>query len=95
MQSKKHSWKELGIKKVGLLPEDIYKHATITPELYADALIATAGWGKYNDVHLFLLTNADRYDLQAVKEKVGYADLSAGFHDDIEEALKTAAAWRN
>ena len=39
----------------------------------------------------FLLENADRYDLEAVKEKAGYASLDSGFRDDIEKALKTAA----
>ena len=39
----------------------------------------------------FLLKKADRYDLEAVKEKAGYADLNPEFRDDIEEALKTAA----
>ena len=35
-----------GVKsgRVDLLPEDICNHAAITPELYADALIVTAGW---------------------------------------------------
>ena len=44
-------------------------------------------------IHASILTKAraDRYDLQAVKEKAGYAGLSAEFRDDIEEALKTAA----
>ena len=39
----------------------------------------------------FLLKQADRYDLEAVKEKAGYADLNSEFRDAIEEALKTAA----
>ena len=39
----------------------------------------------------FLLKQADRYDLQAVKEKACYEGLNAGFRDAIEEALKTAA----
>ena len=82
-----------GVKsgRVDLLPKDICKHAAITPELYADALIVTAGWGKYNDMRQFLLKQADRYDLEAVKEKAGYADLNAEFRDAIEKALKTAA----
>ena len=66
-------------------------HAAITPELYADALIVTAGLGKYNGMRRFLLKKADRYDLEAVKEKAGYAGLNSEFRDDIEEALKTAA----
>ena len=68
-----------GVKsgRVDLLPEDICEHAAITPELYADALIVTAGLGKYNGMRQFLLKQADRYDLQAVKEKAGYADLDA------------------
>ena len=39
----------------------------------------------------FLLKQADRYDLEAVKEKAGYADLNPEFRNAIEEALKTAA----
>ena len=39
----------------------------------------------------FLLKKADRYDLEAVKEKAGYTDLNAEFRNAIEEALKTAA----
>ena len=73
-----------------LLSTDICNHAAITPELYADALIETAGWTKY-DMRQCLLKQADRYDLQAVKEKVGYAGLSAGFRSAIDKALKTAA----
>ena len=82
-----------GVKsgRVDLLPTDICNHAAITPELYADALIVTAEWGKYNDMRQFLLKQADRYDLEAVKEKAGYADLNAEFRDAIEKALKTAA----
>ena len=76
---------------VGRLPDDICKHAAITPELYADALIETAERRNHNDMRQFLLKNADRYDLEAVKEKAGYADLNAEFRDAIEEALKTAA----
>ena len=82
-----------GVKRgrVNLLPTDICEHAAITPELYADALIETAYWWIGNCMRLFLLQNADRYDLQAVKEKAGYADLESEFRDVIEEALKTAA----
>ena len=82
-----------GVKngRVDLLPTDICKHAAITPELYADALIGTAEWGKHDHMRQFLLKQADRYDLQAVKEKAGYAGLNAEFRDDIEKALKTAA----
>ena len=42
----------------------------------------------------FLLKQADRYDLEAVKEKPGYADLNPEFHVAIEEALETAAPER-
>ena len=82
-----------GVKsgRVDHLPTDICNHAAITPELYADALIVTAGLGKYNPMRKFLLKQADRYDLEAVKEKAGYADLKADFRGAIEEALKTAA----
>jgi len=76
------------------LPDDICEHAAITPELYADALIATVGWGwvyKYNGMRKFLLKQADRYDLQAVKEKACYVHLKAGFRDDIDEALGEVA----
>ena len=73
------------------MPKDICEHAAITPGLYADALIVTAAWGKYNYTRRLLLEKADRYDLQAVKEKTGYADLNAEFRDAIEKALKTAA----
>ena len=83
-----------GVKRarVTFLPTDICNHAAITPELYADALIVTAVklWG-YDDVRLVLLKNADRCDLQAVKEKAGYADLNPEFRDAIEEALKAPA----
>ena len=72
------------------LPEDICEHAAITPELYADALIETAEWGKYRSMRQFLLKQADRYDLEAVKEKEGYAGLNPGFRDAVKEALKTA-----
>ena len=80
-----------GVKRdrIDRLPEDIYEHAAITPELYADALIVTARW-MYSDTREFLLKQADRYDLEAVKEKEGYADLYPTFRDAIEEALKTA-----
>ena len=78
-------------KKVYFLPEDICEHAAITPELYADALIVTARCGKHSRMRRFLLGNADRYDLQAVKKKADYAGLNAEFRDAIEEALKTAA----
>ena len=86
-----------GVKmdRVDLLPTDICNHAAITPELYADALIVTAEWEKYDDMRLFLLKNADRYDLQAVKEKPGYADLNPEFRDAIEKALENSRAWRN
>ena len=73
------------------LPEDICEHAAITPELYADALTVAAVWVAYHPTRKFLLKRADRYDLQAVKEKVGYADLDLEFHNAIEEALKIAA----
>ena len=77
---------------VYLFPTDICNHAAITPELYADALILTVGWVKHSSsTRRFLLENADRYDLQAVKEKTGYADLEPESRDAIEEALKTAA----
>ena len=36
--------------RLGLLPTGICKHPAITPELYADALIVTAGLGKDNDM---------------------------------------------
>jgi len=82
-----------GVKRgiVYLFPNDICNHAAITPELYADGLIVAAGWGKYNDVRHLLLRQADRYDLQVVKENEGYADLNPEFRSAIEEALKTAA----
>ena len=82
-----------GVKRgVDLLPEDIYKHAAITPELYAEALLTeTARWGKYHRMRRFLLEKADCYDLEAVKEKTGYADLEPEFRDAIEKASKTAA----
>ena len=75
---------------VALLPVDICEHAAITPELYADALIVTAEKGNDVFTRQLLLKQADRYDLQAVKEKEGYEGLNAGFRDAIEEALKTA-----
>ena len=82
-----------GVKsaRVTFLPMDSCGHPAITPELYADALILTAEWRKDQPMRQFLLENADRYDLQAVKEKVGYADLNPEFRDAIEEVLKTAA----
>ena len=39
----------------------------------------------------FSLKQADRYDLEAVRKKAGYACLNSEFRDVIEEALKTAA----
>ena len=82
-----------GVKSgtVYLLPTDICEHAAITTELYADALILTAEWGKDHCVRQFLLEQADRYDLEAVKERPDYAGLNSGFRDEIEKALKTAA----
>ena len=81
-----------GVKhdRVDRLPEDICEHGAITPELYADALIVSDKWG-HNYSRRFLLENADRYDLETLKEKVGYADLESEFRDVIEEALKIAA----
>ena len=81
-----------GVKSggVALMPADICEHAAITPELYADALIVTAEKGNYDFTRQLLLKQADRYDLQTVKEKAGYADLKPWFRDAIEEALKTA-----
>ena len=78
---------------VEFLPEGVRNHAAITPELYADALIVTAvdEWWRNNDMRLFLLKNADRYDLEMAKEKPGYAALKPEFRSAIEEALKIAA----
>ena len=76
---------------VSNLPENICNHAAITPAVYADVLTVTAKWLKHDYMLPFLLKQADQYDLQAVKEKPGYADLNAGFRDAIEGALKTAA----
>ena len=76
--------------KVHLLPKAICEHAAITPELYAEALTVAAGFGKYSPTRGFLLKQADQYDLQAVKEKAGYAGLSAKFRDAIEKALEVA-----
>ena len=39
----------------------------------------------------FLLKRADRYDLEAVKEKEGYEDLKLEFRDAIEKALEKTA----
>ena len=82
-----------GVKhgRVDILPTDICNHAAITPELYADALIVVAAksWA-YSNMRRFLLKQADRYDLEAVKSKVGYAYLKPEFRDAIEKALKTA-----
>ena len=74
------------------LSTDIFKHTAITPELYAKALIVTdtESWG-YDGIRQFLLKNADRYDLQAVKEEAGYAGLRSEFRNAIEEALGKAA----
>jgi len=82
-----------GVKRerTDLLPDDIWKHATITHGLYADELIVSDEWGRRHSVRQFLLKNADRYDLEVVKEKASYAGLSSKFRDEIEEALKTAA----
>ena len=81
-----------GVKSgiVDRLPEDICGHATITPELYADGLIVTAG-DDYDDMRQLLLDQADRYDLETVKKKPGYADLDAEFRSAIEVALGKAA----
>ena len=79
------------LTRLGILPDDIFNHAAITPELYANALILTAEWGKDHRVRILLLKHADLYDLEAVKEKAGYADLDPEFCSAIKEALKTAA----
>ena len=76
---------------VDRLPTGICPHAAITPELYADALIVTATGWNYDYARQFLLKQADQYDLQAVKEKAGYAGLNPEFRSAIEKALKTAA----
>ena len=83
-----------GVKSgiVNHLSEDICKHAAITPELYADGLIVTAEYWKHDPMRQSSLKQADRYDLEAVRKKAGYADLDAEFHADIEEALKIAAS---
>ena len=47
--------------------------------------------GAYHPMRIYLLKQADRCDLEAVKEKPGYADLNSEFRAAIEEALKTAA----
>ena len=78
----------------GFLPENICNHAAITPELYADALIKTAEWWKHHPMREFLLEQADRYDLETLKEKGGYAGLNAEFRDAIEEALETVEPGR-
>ena len=81
-----------GVKhgRVSFLPENICNHAAITPELYADALIVSVGlWN--DNMCPFLLKKADRYDLEAVKKKAGYADLDAEFRNAIEETLKAPA----
>ena len=85
-----------GVKseRLDLLPKYIFNHAAITPKLYADALIVLAGWWEYDTMRQFLLQNADRYDLQAVKEKEAYANPKPGFHDDIEKALETVEPER-
>ena len=82
-----------GVKRgrINHWPEDICNHAAISPELYADVLTVAAKWLKHDPMLPFLLKQADRYDLEAVKEKAGYAGLNAGFHDDIEKALEKAA----
>ena len=82
-----------GVKsfRLGHLPEDIFNHAAITPELYADALIVIAKWRKYKGRCKFLLKRAGQYDLEAVKEKADYAGLEPEFRDAIEEVLKKPA----
>ena len=77
--------------RVDNLPEDICNHAAITPGLYADALIVSAGRGKHDPMRIFLLGNADRYDFEAIKKKPGYADLNLQFRGVIEWARITAA----
>ena len=72
------------------LPDDICNHAAITPEVYAKALIVVADRRICDDMREFLLENADRSDLRAVKEKAVYADLNFEFRDAIERALKRA-----
>ena len=78
-------------RRTGLLPKDICEHAAITPEVYADALIVTVELGNLSSMRPFLLKHADLYDLEAVKEKPGYARLNPKFHDDIEKAFGKAA----
>ena len=77
-----------GVKSgiVNRLPEDICEHAAITPELYADALTVAAGWVGISSTRKFLLKQADRYDLQVVKEKLGYTDIKPEFRNAIEKA---------
>ena len=80
-------------RNVDRLPKGICKHAAITPELYANALTETAAdawWCNY-DMRRFLLKQADRYDLQTVKEKAGYKSLDPEFRDAVEKALEEAA----
>ena len=82
-----------GVKsgRVALVTTDICEHAAITPELYADALTATAARGKYNEMRLFLIKQAELYDLETVKEKEGYEGLNPEFRNEIEEALREVA----
>ena len=87
-----------GVKRgrINHLPEDICNHAAITPELYAEALIVSAAddGGEYYDMRQFLLKLADRYDLETVKEKPGYASLNSESRGAIEKALETVEPGR-
>ena len=75
--------------------EDVLKctfdHLTITPALYAHALIESEkSWESSKPAREWLLKEADRDDLQAVNDNDGYADLILPFRTAIEKALEIA-----
>ena len=68
-----------------------FDHPTITPELYADALIESEkNWESSKPAREWLLKEADRDDLQAVNDNGGYADLILHFRTALENALEIA-----
>ena len=75
--------------------EDVLKrtfdHPAITPEVYADALIESEkSWESSKLTREWLLKRADRYDLEAVNDNDGYADLILPFRTAIENAVEIA-----
>ena len=86
------AFKEVGWPISPLL-EKLSRHPAITPDVYADALIKSEKWVQMEKhaLHQWLLTRADRFDLEKVVQKEGYEKLKPWFRASIEKALETAA----